>query len=249
MTDFDTLNNIMNLSVKIFFGVGIISALILLIDKYFMTRRYPILATSSMYDLLLKGTDKTIDLTNISRGKAKKILKTKFDLENKSNTITYLNQYFSNDKMKDYSKIISMINENVSVDEKSKEILERVEAMKDEAIVNYRFSEGDFENIKSVSAYEYANIGYITKLALRAHYISEKKAIRYLRKLHEFVQIEYANWLEYAVSFLIGKCIKSTITDVELIFIMDYLVFDKRSIWNKCSLKKNKEDLLSKLEY
>ncbi len=249
MTEFETIGNFVDTAIRIFFGVGLISAFILLVDKFFMVRRYPILATSSMYDLLLKDNDKTIYLSNVSRSKAKKILKTKFDLENKANTITYLNQYFANDKMKDYSKIIMMINEYEAVDQKSKEVLDRVESMKDEAIANYRFSESDFDDIRSVSAYEYANIGYITKLALRSHYISEKRAVRYLRKLHEFVELEYTSWLEFAASFLIGKCIKSTLVDVELIYIMDYLVFDKRSIWNKTSIKTNKSDFISKFEY
>lgn len=249
MTEFEQISSIVMKAVQIFFVVGLASALILLIDKFFMTRRYPILATSSMYDLLLKDSDKTIYLSNLSRRKAKKILKSKFELENKANTVTYLNQYFANDKMKDYSKIINMINANTSEDEKSKQILERVEAMKDEAIGNYRFSESDFKDIKSIAAYEYANIGYITKLALRAHYISEKRAVRYLRNLHEFVELEYTNWLEYAVSFLIGKCIKSTILDNELIYIMDYLVFDKRSIWNKTGLRNDKKDVFTRFEY
>ncbi len=249
MTEFDTINNLMTLGIQILLAVGFISGSILLIDKYFMIRRYPILSTSSMYDLLLKDNCKTIYLSNVSRGKAKKILKSKFSLENKANTVTYLNQYFANDKMKDYSKIISMINANESEDEKSAEILERVELMKDEAIVNYRFSEDDFENIKSISAYEYANIGYIIKLALRSHYISEKKAVIYLRQLHDFVELEYTNWLEFATSFLIGKCIKSTVVDVELIYIMDFLVFDKRSIWNKVTLGEKRTDFLMKFEY
>ncbi len=249
MTEFELINSIMTTSATILLTVGIVSALILIIDKYFMIRRYPILATSTMYDLLLKDNCKTIYLSNVSRGKSKKLLKEKFKLENKANTITYLEQYFANDKMKDYSKIIMMINANESCDEKSAEILDRVEAMKDEAIGNYSFSENDFDNIKSISAYEYANIGYIIKLALRAHYISEKKAVRYLRKLHDFVELEYTNWLKFAVSFLIGKCIKSTVVDVELIYIMDYLVFDKRSIWNKVNLGEKRTDFLAKFEY
>ncbi len=249
MTEFEIIESIISTGMIIFFTMGIVSTLILLVDKFFMLRRYPILSTSSMYDLLLKDNDKTIYLSNVSRSKAKKILKLKFNLENKANTITYLNQYFANDKMKDYSKIIMMINQNEGDDDKSREILDRVEAMKNEAIVNYRFSESDFDDIKSVSAYEYANVGYIIKLALRSHYISEKKAVNYLRKLHDFVELEYTNWLEYAVSFLIGKCIKSTTIDIELIYIIDYLVFDKRSIWNKVTLGTKKEDFFTKLEY
>lgn len=253
--DFASLENVDNIYsliktlLTIYVVAGVTSGIILLIDKVFMTRRYPILAPSAMYNLLLKDTTNKIMLTSISKRKARKILIAKFDIKNKKEARTYLQDYFKENKVKDYSKILLYINKNESFDEKSAEVLTRFNEMKHIAIENYMFLEDDFKNISNVSAYEYANIGYIVKLSLRSKYINEKRAVNYLREVKKYVDEEYADWLEYAVSFLTGKCIKSTKVDEELIYILDYLTFNDKSIWSKVPLHEQEEDFFTKFEY
>ncbi len=220
----------------IYFAVGLSAGLILLIDKYFMMKRYPILASSCMYDLLLKDTPNKIELSNISKRKAKKILSRKYSLEDKKATRGYIIEYFNNDRIKDYSRILSSLKYDESYDEKSESILIRFREMKDIATKVYRFEELDFQNVNNILAYEYANIGYIIKLSLRARYISEKKAVLYLRELKELVDESYEEWLDFSSAFLVGKTIKSTEIDEELIYIMDFLTFDNRSFWAKAPM-------------
>ncbi len=229
----ENVSSYLQTALTIYFAVGLTSGLILLIDKYFMIQRYPLLASSCMYDLLLKDTVKKIELSNISKRKAKKILVEKFSLENKKAVRAHIDEYFSNDKVKDYSQILSALKYDESYDEKSESILKRFRDMKEIATSQYRFEEYDFQNVNNVLAYEYANIGYIIKLSLRAGYISEKKAVLYLRSLIKLVETDYEDWLEFASAFLVGKTIKSTDIDVELIYIMDFLTFDRRSLWAK----------------
>lgn len=233
----------------IYLVTGVISGVILLIDKIFMARRYPILAPSAMYNLLLKDTTKKITLTNISKRKAKKILIEKYGINSKKEAREYLKEYFARNKVKDYSKIIYYINNNEFFDEKSEQVLIRFNQLKNIAINEYNFIEDDFRDIRSVSAYEYANMGYIVKLSLRAKYINEKLAVKYLRQIKSYVDEEYEDWLEYAISFLTGKCIKSTKVDEDLIYILDYLTFNAKSIWAKVPLHAQEEDFFTKFEY
>lgn len=253
--DFFSLNNIdgvyslIKTLFIIYVVVGVISGIILLIDKLFMIRRYPILAPSAMYNLLLGDNANSIRINSISKGKAKKILISKFDIKTKNEARIYLQEYFEKNKVKDYSKILGHLNNNEFFDAKSEQILSRFNEMKIIAIENYMFLEDDFQDIRSVSAYEYANMGYIVKLSLRAKYINEKKAVNYLREIKTYLDDEYYDWLEYAVSFLTGKCIKSTKVDEDLIYIVDYLTFNDKSIWSKVPLHEQEEDFFTKFEY
>lgn len=245
----DSIYSLIKTMFAIYVILGISSGIILLIDKLFMVRRYPILAPSAMYNLLLKDGTEKIKLNTISKRKARKILVAKYDINNKKEARGYLQNYFKENKVKDYSKIVYYINSNEFFDEKSEQVLLRFNEMKNIAINNYMFLEDDFKDIRSVSAYEYANIGYIAKLSLRAKYINEKQTVNYLRQVKLYVDEEYKDWLEYSVSFLTGKCIKSTKVDEELIFIMDYLTFNDKSIWAKVPLHKQEEDFFTKFEY
>ncbi len=229
----EKVQSYVQMALTIYFAVGITTGLILLIDKYFMIKRYPILASSCMYDMLLKDSPKKIELSTISKRKAKKILLGKYGIEDKKSARHYLVEYFGNEKMKDYSQILSALKYNESYDEKSEVILKRFREMKDIAINSYSFEEQDFYNVNNVLAYEYANTGYIIKLAYKAKYISEKKAVLYLKYLKNFVEDSYDDWLEFSSSFLVGKTIKSTEIDEELIYILDYLTFVKGSLWTK----------------
>lgn len=252
LENFENIDNIfylVKMLLIIYVAVGVVSGFILLVDKLFMIRRYPILAPSAMYNLLLKDDTKKIKISTISRGKARKILISKYDIKNKKEAKAYLQSYFEQNKVKDYSKILFYINKNEFFDEKSEQVLSRFNEMKEIATGNYMFLEDDFNDITNVSAYQYANVGYIVKLSLRSKFINEKLAIKYLRKIKTYVDEEYADWLEYAVSFLTGNCIKSTLVDEELIYILDYLTFNNKSIWAKVPLHEQEEDFFTKFEY
>lgn len=245
----ENLSLFINNFLIIYFSLGILAGLILVIDKYFMIRRYPLLSNSCMYDILLKDDERKIRLGTISKRKARMILDTKYKLENKVNTNEYLYSYFKNGKVKDYSEILGYILDDSSYDVKSKKILDRFRKMKDIASKEFSFKKSDFEYVESVSAYEYANVGYVIKLALRAKYINEKTAIRYLRILKKYVDSEFEDWLDYGVSFLTGRCIKSSQNDEELIYILDYLIFDNRSFWSKIEFGLENDDFLTRFEY
>lgn len=244
------MENLFNDVIFYFFFFGIVSGFILAIDKYFMIRRYAFLATSSMYDLLLNDNPKRIEIKTIRKKQARQILAEKYDIETDTYSRGYINEFFSNNKVKDYSEVLYDILMNESEDEKTREIIKRFNDMKAIATEDFRFCEEDFLELNNATAYAYANMGYVIKLSLKAKYIKEKEAIKYLKKLQTIVENEYDDWLEYGVAYLTGKCIKSTTLDDELLFVMDYLLFNKRSIWNKANIKvKDRGSLLHSLEY
>lgn len=245
----DMLVSIIQYFLIVYFVIGILAGVIIVVDKYFMIRRYPLLASSCMYDILLKDNEKNIKLGTISKKKAKLTLSSKYRLENKEDVNKYLFFYFNKGKVKDYSEIISYLVNDDSFDEKSDKVLKRFREMKNVATKYFRFEDEDFYDVKSASAYEYSNIGYIIKLALRAKYINEKTAIKYLRILKVYVDDEFEDWIEYSTSFLIGRCIKSSQIDEELIYILDYLVFDSRSFWSKVDFGLSRDDFFAKFEY
>ncbi len=240
---------IINTSIIIFFSVGLISGVILMIDRFFLVRRYPYLAGSCMYDLLLQDTTRKLELTTIRKKKAREILMLKYDVNNKFEAIEFIENFLEHSKLKDYSTILNCLNNNESFDEKSDDILYRFNNLKSVAINEYRFIKDDFKNIKNISAYKYANMGYVVKLCYKSKYISEKRAVNYLKAIHTIIEDEYDNWLDYSIAFITGKVIKTSTFEDELLNILDYLNFNEKSLWNKVDISLDEYRSFKDFEY
>lgn len=240
---------IVDIGIFIFFAVGIISGLILYVDKFFLKRRYPFLAGSCMYNLLLQDSADKLELTTITKKKASELLVAKYNIHNSEDAFNFMENFFENRNTKDYSNILYCINNDEYYDSKSEDILKRFNIVKRSAISEYGFDPLDFKNISNLSAYKYSNIGYALKLCYKANLLNEKDTMNYLRDVHMFIEDEYDDWLDYGISFIAGKVVNSKKFEDDLLYILDFLIFDSRSLWNKTRIYLDQDRSFKDYEY